>query len=720
MPQTPVQLDFALCDRAPVHPMQAIQPHGVLLAIDAGLSRIVQLAGPAERVFGRPAGQLPGLALADVVGADAEDWLAAAGLRGAGQQGYAGAWSAPAGGSGDWDVTAHRRNDHVILEFEPAASPSRSTPAAMARLGRAVDALEAPHDLAGLLAAAAGEMRHLSAFDRVAICRLLPDGTVVVVADDKVSGLPSLLHRRFRVPDVSGQQPSQSPCDRLCIVPDTAYLPAPLVPAMLPGTGASLDLGDCVLRSVPATHLRHLRNMGVAAAMSTPVRVGQTVWGLVIGHHRSPHPLSWDVREACRHLAQVLSLRIEAREDAGHRRQAARLGAARERLLAGIGSKLASGAAVAVDAAMLGAIVPADGVAVLCQGRIDRTGHAPSEAQLCELVDWLELAPQGEVHATGRLVDDFPRAGAFTGGAGALLAMRVDGDEPMVALWFRDAAKTGRRQLPVSSAPDTIGDTSRVWSSAEVDTVRQLRRALGELHQQRALQDLNARLRSALAEQESLVAQKDVLMQEVHHRVQNSLQIVNAMLQLQARRAQDPAVRAQIGSAVHRLMAISSVHQHLWRSSDMQTVQLDRYLEQLCADLVASWGEGWAGQITLSACKGAVASNTAVTLALIVTELLTNAVKYAYDGAPGPIGIAVGALDGAMLQITVSDRGGGMQQEVKGTGLGSELIRIFTGQLGGSVEISSDRNGTTVSIRVPLALKTAESANTPGAGATPA
>lgn len=192
-----------------------------------------------------------------------------------------------------------------------------------------------------------------------------------------------------------------------------------------------------------------------------------------------------------------------------------------------------------------------------------------------------------------------------------------------------------------------------------------------------------------------------LVVQEAHHRVQNSLHIVASMLRLQARQTGDAQTRLQLEAAIGRLTAVGAAHRQLSRPDDARGVPLERYLGELCRDLATSWGEAWTGQLTVDACGTTLSADATVNLGLVVAELLTNAAKYAYRGAPGPINVHA-RKDGDWLQVSVADQGQGMHQDDAGNGLGSRLTRAFAAQLGGRIELSSDSQGTTAAIRVPL------------------
>src|SRR5690606_17551723 len=140
---------------------------------------------------------------------------------------------------------------------------------------------------------------------------------------------------------------------------------------------------------------------------------------------------------------------------------------------------------------------------------------------------------------------------------------------------------------------ETVRGRSRAWRAAEIDAVHRLRRALVELRQAERLRELNSALRRTLTEKEELVAQKEILMKEAYHRVQNSLQIVNSMLQLQIRETTEPQIRDRFMEASQRILAVSNVHRHLWQSDQIEEVDFGAYLESLVDGLAESWGDDW-------------------------------------------------------------------------------------------------------------------------------
>ena len=147
-----------------------------------------------------------------------------------------------------------------------------------------------------------------------------------------------------------------------------------------------------------------------------------------------------------------------------------------------------------------------------------------------------------------------------------------------------------------------------------------------------------AQATGALAEREgqlrSAVANQDLLMQEIHHRVKNNLQIVASMLNLQASRIRLPEAKAEFQAARDRIRALATLHRHLYREGELHTINMQSFLTELCGQLFQAMGETEGERIDLEidASELQMSSDQAVPLALIVTEAVSNAVKYAFPG----------------------------------------------------------------------------------------
>jgi light-regulated signal transduction histidine kinase (bacteriophytochrome) len=715
-------VDLTSCDREPIHIPAAIQPHGVLLTVDPGSEEILQVAGNVDGLLVRGP-LLLGRRLEEALGVTFAALVRSAGISVRDEPAYLGSIR-PALRGTELDMVAHVRDGVVIVELEraPAARPSAAL--LLADLRVVATALEAQPNLIRACQAAACELRRLIGFDRVMIYRFLEDGSGCVFAEDKLAELLPFLNHHYPASDIPQQARQLYLHNPIRLIPDVNYVPAPLEPPACPASGRPLDMGKCALRSVSPVHIQYLKNMDVGASMSVSIVLNGTLWGLIACHHTTPKSVSYELREACKHVGQLLSQQIAAREEAEAHDQTRRLAEARDEILLLLSR--AGGAvedALAEHATELRAVVPCNGAALYRSGRmITGTGHRPSDAEIEQLVRWLLRKDAPASFATDHLARQYGPAAAYSAQASGLLAMVVSRDEPLILLWFRaeriEVLKwAGNPHKPVEpgSTPgtltprasfevwrETVHGRSRPWTAPEIDTARRFRDRIADLRQRRRLEELNRRLRETLSDKEELIVQKDLLMREVHHRVQNSLQLVNSMLGLQERELTDPLLTRHFTEARRRILAVSAVHRRLWRSDQIQSISFNIYLRELCDGLIEEWGSGWSEHVRLRATPVLVPTDSAVVLALVVTELLTNAVKHAYGGLPGPIEVLVGSAPNGAVQVAVADRGTGMKREERPGGFGSRLTRTLIAQIKGDIEVQDNRPGTRVVLTVPL------------------
>ena len=367
--------------------------------------------------------------------------------------------------------------------------------------------------------------------------------------------------------------------------------------------------------------------------------------------------------------------------------------------------------------------MPSDGVAVCHRGRVAGAGHRPSENRIRALAEWLLRDGMPDPFATDRLAEHHPPASAYRARASGLLAAVVSREEdPLALLWFRaerteEVEWAGNPHEPLEPGSDpgtlnprrsfalwreTVRGRSRPWTGAELEAARRFRDRVSDLRRRQRLAELNQQLRQTLSEKDELLAQKDLLMREVHHRVQNGLQLVGSMLRLQEREAADPAVAAHLGEAGRRLTAVALVHQRLRRSEQVGSVEFGGYLEELRAGLVEGWGAAWDRHVRVRAEPVVLPTKTAVILALALAELLTNAVRHAYGGEPGPIEVTAGKDGGRAIRVVVADRGAGAEGRGGPEGFGARLVRVLVAQLKGEILLEDNRPGLRVVLVVPL------------------
>ena len=217
-----------------------------------------------------------------------------------------------------------------------------------------------------------------------------------------------------------------------------------------------------------------------------------------------------------------------------------------------------------------------------------------------------------------------------------------------------------------------------------------------------AIEDVTERAR---LEHEHAAAHERIgmLLQELTHRVKNSLQFIAAMVMIESRSHKSGEGKAALERVSHRITALGHLYSKLSNADTVEAVDATSYLEELCRDLVASVHEEGDKSIVLKTdiVSERLPSDRAIPIGLIVNELVTNAVKYAFPGgAKGTVMVSLKRGPGE-LRLTVADNGHGLDPRRVDSGLGGRLVDGFARQLGGQVEWKSDRRGTTVQLILP-------------------
>ncbi|MBI2276571.1 MAG: PAS domain S-box protein [Dechloromonas sp.] len=205
---------------------------------------------------------------------------------------------------------------------------------------------------------------------------------------------------------------------------------------------------------------------------------------------------------------------------------------------------------------------------------------------------------------------------------------------------------------------------------------------------------------------ESALQEKTILLNEVHHRVKNNLQVISSLLNLQATHTDDPRLRAALGESQSRVRAMALTHQLLYERKDYSRIDLGEYLERLLQALAGSYHEARA-QVTLTRAlpseRQFVDFERAISCGLVVNELVTNAFKHAFpDGRGGEIRIELQAAESELVLI-VADDGAGLPEDfdlAKVRSLGLQLVPLFVEQIGGRFSIEP-RPGVRFSMHFP-------------------
>lgn len=195
---------------------------------------------------------------------------------------------------------------------------------------------------------------------------------------------------------------------------------------------------------------------------------------------------------------------------------------------------------------------------------------------------------------------------------------------------------------------------------------------------------------------EKLVKEKTVLLQEIHHRVKNNLQVITSLLRMQSGNSVSDETKKHFEGAINRIMTMSLVHQKMYEKDNLGEINLSEYLSSLVHDLNSSSSSKFQINFDIVTSIEKVGMKSIVPLALIITELVTNSIKHAFieKNVEPKIKINIGKIDTDSGFFTFKYSDNGQWKPESGASFGTELIEMLTEQLEGKLNINKDETGT--------------------------
>lgn len=681
-------VDLTDCEREPIHIPGSIQPHGVLLVLNARDLSVVQASENTEDMLGVTAAQALGRPLDYLLGAEAvgvlRDKLTTALPRS--RAGYLGTIAVPGGGGRSFHAVAHRAEGGVILELEVAPTDA-PIPAVYPVLDAFTFGAEAAASVDDLARVTTEAVRRLTGFDRVLLYRFDEGWNGTVIGEDGNGRLPSLIDFRFPAADIPAQARELYRINRVRIIPNADYRPVPVRPAANPATGGPLDMTFSTLRSVSTGHVEYMRNMGTASSMSVSILRDGKLWGLFSCHHAEPRPVAFPIREMCDLFARVFALRLSALEHARDYERRIEVRSAYATLLAAMADRGDFATALIERPAELLAFAEAGGAAVLTDAGCQLVGETPTEAQVRELTDWLFQEVKDDVYATESLSAVCPAAEAFKDRASGLLAVAVSKLHPGYVLWFRpEVVRTikwgGDPTRPFAPGPDgnrlhprhsfeawreMVRDRAQAWRPSEVEGAGELRNAIVGIALRKAeeLAALNAELHRSNKELEAFSY-------SVSHDLRAPLRHISGYAellrdseagQLSARGERYVATIVESSDLAGRLVDKLLGFSRLGRAELQRTpIDMAALVGELQKDVMAE-AEGRA--VTWSVGDLPTVTGDLIMIRMAVRDFLSNAVKYTRGKQPAVI--EVGSRDeGADTVFWVKDNGVGFDMRYAG------------------------------------------------------
>ncbi|HEY0832857.1 MAG TPA: histidine kinase dimerization/phosphoacceptor domain -containing protein [Azospirillum sp.] len=222
---------------------------------------------------------------------------------------------------------------------------------------------------------------------------------------------------------------------------------------------------------------------------------------------------------------------------------------------------------------------------------------------------------------------------------------------------------------------------------------------------ERAKRMLESEVEARTADLRTANAQLEILVQEVHHRVKNNLQVISSMLRLQSIQMEDDGVRKALQDSVNRVHAMSLVHEMLSNQGDRTGLEFREYLQDLTDQLKESYGVAERVTIAIDCEDLNLDMTRSILLALIVNEIFSNALKHGFrDGRRGTLSMAV-ARQGNRATLTIRDDGAGLPSGFdwhRASSLGLQIVQSLTTKLGGEASLTRVNGMTTFLLDFPL------------------
>jgi len=623
------EVNLTNCDREPIHIPGSIQPHGAMLVIGLDGHSITHASANIQDYLAAN-DEIVGKSLSDVLGNQIAHDMANASAR-AGDGHVAAVLLNPhiPIAHRPTDVTIHRFDDRMFVELEPSSSDGDAE-LALGLTQSLVRRIDHVTEVDSMVRTASRLVKAMLGYDRVMVYRFLHNGAGRVVAEAKESSMQSFLGQHFPFSDIPAQARKLYTKNWIRVIGDVDFEPVPLVPPLNPGE-AAIDMSFAHLRSVSPIHCEYLRNMGVAASMSISIVVNGELWGLIACHHNTPKFLSSPLRVATELFAQYFSLHLGAAET---RAQQAAAALARTKLDA-ITSTI--NASADIDGSLrerlrdFSTLLDCDGSALRSQGKWSRTGVAPDEGYLSELITHVREHSEGTIWHDNYLNQTLPGKGYGDDVAG-VLAIPISVSRESYLFFFRSEeahtvewagepkkeivpGPSGDRLTPRGSFwawREDVRHRSTPWTKDDIAVAESIRSYVRDLllhHNDRTEEQ-----RSKTDERRS------VLNAEMNHRVKNILALVRSIA------SQTGAGALNIEEFTEafdgRLRALSFAHDQTFSAKDGG--ELLSLLEAEAAMHLSGNRE----RIVLEGASVGLTERAFGVFALVIHEMMTNAAKY--------------------------------------------------------------------------------------------
>ncbi|MDE1158673.1 MAG: HWE histidine kinase domain-containing protein [Neorhizobium sp.] len=694
-------VDLTNCDREPIHIPGSIQPHGCLIACDPSGSVVLHHSANVGAMLG-VTGEIIGARLEEVVGGDV-----AHALRNALATSDDPARPALRHGlrliSGEnMDVSLHRHEQKVVIEFEPVSADA-DQPLEVARM--LISRIRNMKSVDRLIESAARLMFAMLGYDRVMVYCFEQDGSGKVVSEYKRRDLESFKGQYFPAGDIPKQARVLYIRNTIRVISDVRNERVPILPEH-DEAGQPLDMSFAHLRSVSPVHCEYLGNMGVSASMSVSIIVDGELWGLIACHHYSPKTLSMPQRIAAETFGEFFSLHLSALRQKQLQETATQARRSLDRFLQAASNHDDISGLLRASLDDFGAILPCDGVGLWLDGIWTAQGNAPSEHQVPALAELVGGVAGGKIWSTFELPSALPTSAIAPEDVCGLIAIPLSQRPRDYLFFFRkevvqtldwagnpeknyETGPLGDRLTPRKSFAiwkEQVRHKAQPWTDSDREIADAIRAVLVEvvLHHNELLAD----------ERGKADVRQRMLNEELNHRVKNILSVIKALVGHPVEEAR--SLGDYVGSLKGRIQALAFAHDQVVRSGD------GGVLGELLEAELRPYKEGQR-TISLTGPRIGLDSRSFSVMALVLHEMSTNAAKYGSLSSPrGRLDIVWRRNAEGDCELSWTERDGPPATSPSRSGFGSVLIsRSVPFELGGDATVHYPVEGVEARFVIP-------------------
>jgi two-component system, chemotaxis family, sensor kinase Cph1 len=495
--------DSDFCGSIPLHLVNLIQPHGMLLVLDKEQLQIVQasenvtqyLSVSADELLEQPlAAYLPPQQFTDIQAKinsqNNQEKIPFSLTFLANDQQVA------------LTALVHPKDEYILIELEESTPSSQEN--SFIGLYQQIKYITSLLKQAGTTAETArliaAEMKKLTGFDRMLVYQFDPQWNGKVIGQAKEADMDDYMDLRFPASDVPKQARDLYFRNPYRLIPTRSYQPVGLLPVINPLSQRFTDLSECNLRSVATVHLEYLTNMKIMASMSLPIIIDDKLWGLISCHHKTPKNPSYEMRSALELLSGIVSAQIAAKEKEAAMLLRVQLRGIHARLLEQLYNQERFTDGLLTGETGLHDLLNLSGAAVVYDGGLWTSGSTPGDQEIKELTFWLRRNKLDKLYVTDSLPSVYARSQEYHHLASGLIALSINpeqgeyilgfrpevlqtiewGGNPNQAIQIEPDGKTYHPRNSFATYQEVVKQTSLPWEPEELDAAEALRSAVLE------------------------------------------------------------------------------------------------------------------------------------------------------------------------------------------------------------------------------------------------